>query len=673
MKRFSKAIAIITALIASSILIYSCGTAGLTSQGKDEYHKMKKLHSNKEYLAAIEIATNLVIETPEAKGPKKFIIKHFDTDINRAKQRLNNKPNDSKEAIKQFNMYCHLVKIYDNLNKIALPLTVKKDKWNTEIINYASKKIEARKTAYNILISEAKEFTNDKNYQKAVHNFRLAIKTYLPKEISKDEATKLAYTTLFEKANSLANIENIESAIAAFHFYESSEFFAQNETQASQRKLEMKKTISSLYVKKGVNLEKSSSVSEWEKAIKCYSESIKWNSENNNARENKSKCIAKITEHYYKTGTKLERRRKNKEAIKNYEIALKWTAEYKDCIYRMHNIIINEKISNINNSKKQYIAKVRKFKGKVKKVNTSINKSYNTVHALNRLTSSMSSLSSNLSNLSSALEPFNYVPVVGVVCKGAQFSVDNCNKGVAPVSSKLSSMQKPILSPMEHSLNNSKTATNKITICVNDHDKKMKHLDSSLKNVKTNIKEFGNDVSKYTSIEKDLDKIESILNKLNSSTNNIDKDLNNIYKPSNIIDNYEKYAVPAAKSVSKVSHTVNKIKPTVNGINKVLNKKIGYKRVSFTINKVLKGAGGIFKKPLNKIAKKALKPVLNKLGVKLPTIPGLREINQALDNIKRYYRSVDSSSKRLLKQSSELYYYSKNLDKYLRSIESPAI
>lgn len=673
MKKFSKALAIFTALIISSIFIYSCGTAGLTSQGKDEYHKMKKLHSNREYLAAIEIATNLVIETPEAKGPKKFILKHFDTDINRAKQRLNNTPNDSKEAIKQFNMYCHLVKIYANLTKIALPLTVKKKTWNTEIINYSTKKIKAKTTAYNILISEAKEFTNNKKYKNAVHNFRLAIKTYLPKEVTKDDATKLAYKTLFNKANNLANLANIESAIAAYHFYESAEYFTQDQTEAAQKKLEMKKTISSLYVKKGENLEKSTQVLEWEKAIKCYTESIKWNSDNNTAIDNKSKCITKITEHNYISGTKFERRKRNKEAIKNYEIALKWTEKYKDCIYRMHNIIISEKISNINNSKKQYIAKVKTFKHKVKKVNTSVSKSYNTVHALKRLTGSMASLSSNLSNLSSALEPFNYVPVVGIVCKGAQFSVNNCNKGVSPVSTKLSSMEKPILSPMESSLNIGKAATNKITICVNDHDKKMKHLDSSLKNVKTNIKNFGNNISKYTSIEKDLNKIESILNKLNSSTNNIDKDLNNIYKPSNIIDNYEKYAVPAAKSVSKVSRTVNKIKPTVNGINKVLNKKIGYKRVSFTINKVLKGAGGIFKKPLNKIAKKVLKPVLNKLGVKLPTIPGLREINHALDNIKRYYRSVDSSSKRLFKESKDLYYYSKNLDKYLRSLDTAKI
>lgn len=631
------------------LMFASCASSGVSSENKGEYKEMKRYHSKKEYLAALEIATKLIALEPEAQGPKKFIFKNFNRDMQVVMQELSNQPQTSKQAEKQYKMYSHLVNIYGHLSTINLPITDKKGKksFTTEIKDFKPQKEAARKLAYKLITDDANNYVAELKYAEAKASFKNAIENYLLTDQEKIEARKSVVSLLLKKAKELSLSKDVQNVIGAYHFYKTVLSFDHENQLAVTGAANMKKAIAVLYIAEGAAYERSKDVAAWEKAVVSYKRAFYWDKENMSAKDKEKKCVLRITVFYYNTANRAEKSKESTKAIENYRLALSWTTDYKDAMYRMYNLRISCQLDSCSKYAKISKKNCTPMFEQARKIKTSVDKSYNAISGIQKMVGSVESLEGNLEQLSSAIQPLGYVPFVGPVCKTVKYNVDRIHTKAERFSSKLSVMNTPVLIPLEKLLSSAKTQLAHNDVNNKQYKEALIQLAGMRKKLQPMLKNCGNNEKKYKEVETYVKDAFLALKGMGDVSVKATKNLIALYRVSNVIDNYEKYINPAASAVNKVESVLNKMKPTLKSINNILNKKIGYKSVSFSARKILNGIGGMtpdfIKKGLKKLAKKALNPALKKMGVRIPDIPYVNEATRLLDQSKLYYSKLSKS------------------------------
>jgi tetratricopeptide (TPR) repeat protein len=649
----------------------SCASSGVSKENKAEYKEMKRFQRKKEYLAALSLATKLTSLEPEARGPKKFIHEHFDENMQIAMRVLASKPQTSAQAEKQYRMYTSLVEIYDNLANVKLPIMQKKGKWSwtTEMKDYKGQKETARKLAYDMLTKDAHQFVATQKYKEAKAYFKNAIENYLLTNEEKIAARKEAVNAIMKKANQLSKSNNVDEAVNAYHFYKTALSFNHENQAAIQGAAKMKKRIAVLYIAEGAKLERTRDVKNWETAVTKYKRAFHWDNTNETAKTKEKKCVLRITGYYYNLGLRAEKGRKASVAVENYRLAMSWTPNYKDCMYRMYNVRISCQLDSCTKYSRLAKRNCAPMFAQARKIKTSVDKSYNTIHGIEDIVGSVSNLNENLEQLSGAIQPLGYIPVVGPAVKTVKYSIDRTHTKVDAFSKKLTIMDKPVLIPMESLLASAKKQLAQNDVYNQQYQTGLKQIPGLRSKIKTMLKNFGNNESEYKKVEAYVKDIAVSLRNMGNVSVKATKNLVTLYKVSNVIDNYERYIVPAAKAINKVQSVLNKMKPTLKSINDALNKKIGYKWVSASARQVLNGIDkavpGFIKSGLKKLAKKAVAPALKKMGVKIPDIPYVAQATQLLDRAKGYYEQVKSSVTNWTKCNKD---YEKNCRKLTTSI-----
>ena len=631
------------------LFISSCASSGVSSENKAEYKEMKHFQSSKQYLSALEIATRIAVEEPEAPGPKKFIHEHFDANMQITMQALANQPTTSGDAESQYAMYTKLVKIYANLSKMKLPLKQKKGKWSwtTPIKDYKDKKEETRLLAYKLLTNDAHNFIAQDNYQRAGAAFKKAIDNYLLNDPEKFAAREKAVKLLVEKANKQATSKDVKIAINAYHFYKTALSFDQFNKEATAGADGMKKTIATLYIAEGTSLEATNDIKNWVKAVDSYKNAYQWDKSNALAGSKKEKCVLRITDFYYTAGLKLEKAKKIDESIENYRLALQWTPNYKDCMCRMYSMKINCQLDSCT----KYAAISKKsctpMFTEAKKIKTSIDKSYNTISGIQNIVGTVEGLTENVGQLQSAVQPLSYLPVVGPVCKVVKLQLDKTHTKIESFSNKLSSLNKPVLLPLSKVLGSAKTELATNDASYKSYTTSLTSLNKMRTRIKPLLAKFGNNESKYLAVEKNLKAITATLKNMGNESTKATQNLKVLYKASNVIDNYEKYIKPASSAINKTKSVLDEFRPTLKSINSALDKEVGYKSVKVSIRKVLNGVNkytpGSIKSGLKKAATKVLNPLLKKAGIKIPDIPYVTEATRLMDQAQQSYKTITNS------------------------------
>lgn len=268
---------------------------------------------------------------------------------------------------------------------------------------------------------------------------------------------------------------------------------------------------------------------------------------------------------------------------------------------------------------------------KIKSASVSIDQAYAISNDVNGLTG-------KVNNTYNALSSFSNIPVIGAAVTALSTSLNMAKSQLNKANSGLANIKQPVIDPAFSNLNFAKTSS----IAFHSTIQKLKMDLFSAKNMlNTNPEKCGEISSKLSNINNALSKSENDLSEIEKLSASVSKVGGPINKVDSGIKNFSNAFNKADDAASEINDVLNK------RFKKTINLKVKKIKINISLKDVLTGGkvGKAFKKFVNKWVSKLTKPLIKKLNIKIPTVPGIDEFKTAVNN------SLDFT--KILRQKSE--------------------
>ena len=668
--------------ILLGFIVSGCSSfKGMFSKGQDDLKKAESCWDRGQQLEALVYGTNAAIIDPEFIQGKNFLKDRFDTAISNAEKRLAELKGqtNSSSAEEQYQIYNNLVKIYANLSKIKLPISHPKGKWSwtTEIRDYTKQLADARLMAFNSLMREGQEALDKKSITEAQQKYHNAISNYLQSNEQQDSTKKVVFNKFCSLGNSLSTTQNIEDAIIGHSAFKSALTFIKGDQQAQSGVEKMAKHISALYNNQGQKQEKKGTAEDYIAAVELYNKALEWDSTNTEAQNNLSATKEKLAELYYQKGLKAQDAKNSNElAISMFEEARKWIPNYKDCVQRIYNIKISDKLVLLAKNLDVTTAEFGKLQNRIGGVSSVVDKSVDVMDKVTYISDKTRSINETMKNTSTTLKVFNVIPTVGTATGMLARSVDLVQEPVGKVAHKFTMIEQPVITPTKNVVGKSK----EIVDNVKGKMETTANIISTTREYTLKLKECIAHVTEEANFKEAEQAIDEI-NKGLVNTNNALIDINNgfakIESGTKQIANLSGVVGKVADGIKDVNSVIGKIQPIVKELNQVLDKSftlnILVKKYTFSVKKILTGLPSEVKAIMGKFSELAMgvvKPVLKKFDIKIPSIPGLDHLSNELDKMKDTYNVLNSEVDKLKNTATEYANYQKHISNNITKLEN---
>nr|WP_320119830.1 hypothetical protein [uncultured Marinifilum sp.] len=636
--------------LAVCLFLNSCGSgSGMFSKGRDEFRIAKSEMSKGNALKALDHDFNAIIIDPEVKGFKKFMYTHFNSTIASTKSFLGQSENTTNiaQAEKRAETYKLLVSIYGKVQQVDLPFVDPKGKWEwtTNFVDYSAQANASVEYAFNLIMKQGKEDIDNARVKEAYEKLSKAYSKYCSSEKRSETATLITkYFTDFGKANQeTSDIPTLELAHKAWGYALK---FTPSLSEASVAKDKLEKKIAEIYYKDGLELLASSNVDNNIKSVDQFKLALKWNASHADAKNSIVVATEKIAEFYYASALKMEKSSKsNKDAIiALYRSSQKWIPDYKDSMYRIYSLNVGSELitlkKNLAETRKQYTA----LTGRLQNVSAAVDKSNEVMEMVTYVSDQTRSLNTKMKSVGSTLKAFNAIPIVGTASAVTSRSLAVAQKPIGGLVDKFNTIERPFIDPTKTAVGQVKltvdaikgmVATTKIVLAKSE--KTVATIDDCIKTLKK---------------ESDFKKVEGAVKEINKGLKGTSTQMRTL---NNSLTTFEKGAKalavmhsPAKKiksGVSKIKPTLDKASSVTHEMDKVLKKEFGFTgpisrhKYSMSLYKALTAGGKIAGK-IADLGMKAAKPIMKKMKISFPTVPGVNELKGKLDVVKKEYNSI---------------------------------
>ncbi|MBN2651134.1 MAG: hypothetical protein JXR63_02030 [Spirochaetales bacterium] len=634
----------VTLTLLIALFITSC----LSSPGWSAYKQAKDAQKRGDYASALFYASQSLVNDIEMPFILKMVNQDFDFMLKmvEAENQRFATPKTSAEAEKLAHNYKMLVGFYNNLKKLQLPIVDPKGKWSweTTIKDYSNEAEKYRNLAYDMLFNDGEALVRQGEIKSAEQKFKYAYNKYLLESEKSTEQKRIA-DSFCNWAKTLQQVSDINLLLKGIEAYNTALNFFPNYEKAIVGKSDLSRHISDIYVALGLEEENKGTIQGYEAALKNYETALKWNSNNSQAIAGKNAIPPKIAELYYQIGVANEAKGDDKSvgvAIDAFKNALKWIPNYKDSNFRLNRIFLNKEIIAFKRNLSEAQAEMSKAYTSLKSIEKSVGSAKRTADNLFFLTDTAIKLNSDMKSTATTLNVFRPIPKVGQITHVMANQIENVQKPLGVCVTKIQKVQKPYIDPVRNQINNinngvksaatsvdqantnlSKmiefTALIEVFMSKNPEAGAVKAVEENLKFINSNFSSIISSMKKGNSAFSSADQQLKFLNNSAGSINSFKKGIDNLY--------------PVIKDVSKIAREVES----------VLNKQIGFGGYTVSAREILNGINNLLSpivKGLEKALSVVLNPVLDKLNLKIPSIPAIPEVNNLLDGMENCYKSV---------------------------------
>lgn len=647
-----------------SVGIYGCGAgSGLFSEGKSEFRLAKEEFSKGNELKAIDHTFNAIIIDPEVNSFKKFIHENFDNVILKENNFIKSSENtsDIAQAERRVETFKLLVSIYSKIQKVQLPLSDSKGKfeWTTTFVDYSEQEKASIIYAFNLLMKSGKDDIAASRVKEAYEKFIKAYDRYCAAENKSEMANKITdYFTSFASENQKSNhIEKLELAYMAWGYALK---FTPSLSQANQERNNIANKIADLYHNEGLELLSSKNIDDNIRSVDQFNLALKWNANHVEAQNSIKKATEKIAEYYYASALKLEKKSKSEKdkIIALYRDALKWIPDYKDAMYRIYSLQVGSELitlkNNLAETRKQYNA----LTARIETISGAVDKSYEVMEMVTYVSDHARNLNTKMKNVESTLKALTPIPVVGTVSGVTSRSLSIAQRPVGGLVEKFDAIERPFITPTKAAVEKVKTVVDGVKGMVASTKDVLEKSEKTVANI--------DDCIKTLKKEDDFRKVEGAIKEVNKGLSGTADQMRSL---NNSLTSFEKGAKALAvmhSPVSSIKNGFNKIKPTLDKasdvtheMDKVLKKEFGFtgpitgKKYTMSLHKALTTGGEIASK-IADLGMKAAKPVMDKMKISFPTIPGVDELKGKLDVVKNEYNNIQMQTEKI-KESYDKY------------------
>jgi len=645
-------------ILAVSIFITSCGvTSSLFSKGRSEFNLANEEMNKGNALKGLDHAFNAIIIDPDVKAFKKFMYTNFNTTLAKTKSYIGNSENTESIAVaeKRVETYNLLETVYGKLKQVELPFVDPKGKWEwtTEFVDYSVQSKASVEYAFNLIMKKGKEDIDRSLIKDSYEKLRKAYSKYCSSDIRIETAKKIStYYTEFASSNQTSS--DIATLVLAHEAWGYALKFTPSLAQAINAKDKVAKKIAELYYKKGSELLTSKDVNKNIQSVDQFKLAVKWNANHNDARKSIDKAKEKIAEFYYASAIKLEKSSKKEKdkIIAFYRSAQKWIPDYKDSMYRIYSLNVGSElitlIKNLAETRKQYTA----LTNRIGTISASVDKGYEVMEVVTYISSQTKSLNTKMKNVGSTLKALNTIPVVGTVSGFTSKSLSIAQKPVGGLVEKFNAIDRPFITPTKSAVGQVKNTVDAIKGMVATTKIVLEKSEATVKGI--------DDCIKTLKLESDFKKVEGAIKEINKGLKGTSNQMRNL---NNSLTSFEKGAKALAvlhspaqkvkKGMKKIKPTLDKVSKVTGQMDKVLKKEFDFKLTKMSLHKALT-AGGYIAGKIAEIGMKAAEPIMKKLKISLPKIPGVDELKGKLDVVKNEYNNIKNETAKI-KESYQKY------------------
>lgn len=332
-----------------------------------------------------------------------------------------------------------------------------------------------------------------------------------------------------------------------------------------------------------------------------------------------------------------------------YEKAQAWVAGYKDTDTRIFNVLISVELEDLSKNIGVSRTEIGKLRNRFGAVSDSIGTTIGFLQTYIDLTENINKTNKSMKTTAMVLRPLAAIPYIGSILSSSGTMIEQTRKYVIEKpAAKLKQIQTSTVDPMKAKLEKFKGVIDKIIDQFNEVDGTLDYTDKFVLQIRNCVERKG-DKAIFDTVEGNAKKINVEYVKLNKAlidTNNNVEGVANTMSGMLSMKGTLKQVQNGMKSFDPV---VNEVSKVTNEIEKVLNKKITINylidKFTFTVMDILNGIDSVIGKVQDMLmneAKKLLNPLLNQLGVQFPEIPGLDELQQQVDDLKKYYDEVEA-------------------------------
>lgn len=639
-------------VVVCSIIIIgnSCSfTKSMMSKGRPSYDLAQQELSKGHYIRAIRFAADAVDIDPKIPRFQEFIYINFPEMENRTNNFIESTKNTTNiaDAEKRYEVFSELVEMYKVLERLNFPLEDKKNgEWSftTNIKDYSKDVEDSRQYAYELIMKVGADDVAEEKLKDAHSKFKKAYGTYVDSN-NKEKSAKDITTSFLKHCNKYKKSGNIEKLITVHEAYNYILYYSPFMKEASDGANLMKITISDIYFSQGTKLFASKSIDKRIKAIDSFKNSIKWNRANKKADEALKMSKEKLAEYYYSKALTMSKIAKSdrSKVIELFREAQKWVTDYKDSMYRIYSIKVNSELKTL----KYNLARTRKEYNRLSKrivpISNNVNKCQEALNSITVLSDNIRNLDSKMKEMTFTLTSLKPIPKVGTVAGFMSKVVKKAKSPVHKMVLKFNKVEKPVVKPVKLAVGKIKIATDRIKGI-------MASTGTVLSVTETTVGEIDKCIMNLK-LEEEFKRVEVAIKEMNKGVKGTADELTRV---NNSMDSFRGIISQVArysKLVNAINNAVNKTKPAIDKIggiagkiNGVLQKEIGPMKVS--VHKVLTTASVVMK-PLMKVVDALLSPLLNKLKIDIPKIPGMDQLHATLDQVKQKYSKIKAEADKI--------------------------
>ncbi len=687
-------------VIAAIIALAACSTVG---QGNLD--AARDALKNNQPATALAAASRAILENPKFDAAKTFIRDNFETANQSALAYLAQTEQSAApvDLEKRYLIYSDLKAFYDNLQKIGLPIAadakffglIKSWEWTTQIIDYSSQKEAARaagregtyaagvaaitsgdldsanglmsKVVGLFAVKDSEEQKEDyrkisENFQvwadgfqssnepdsllKALDAYALALKYNSANGAASDGQAVMkshlsdVYLTQGLNQERMGGIDSLKNAIASF---KNALKYNGDNTEAADGIPRAQNTIAELLCDEGAALERSGRIDDMIAAHGKYKEALEWNEASQRAQAAFAAVTERIAEYYYQDGVRLGADFKNADsvdkAVAAFTEAEKWIPNYKDATVRSRRLYVSREVLILEAKLGQTQGEFDRTQARVNALSAMVNKANTGMDDLNFVADKVVQLDQQMLVLSKTASALGGIPIVGSVITVAGTAMGYVHKPVKAVSAKIGKLRAPVITPAREAIAKVKAGVDKVVSTMDSIRSNLDYVRKILIKLDACLLKVDN-AAVIKEVEADVKEINKIMDKLNKGLDTVNDVQDKSEATLKAIAESVSVVSSVKSGIEKVMKPLDKIKGITDEVYDVLKKKIKIPFVgSFTVEQAISSTTGVVKKAAEAI----LNPVLKKLNIDFPSIPGIDKFEQIIDQVEGYYQDVKSA------------------------------
>ncbi len=622
------------------------------------------------------------------------------------------------ELAARFVMYGQLVSFYENLERIGMPIVADKRlfglikgwEWSTRIVDHRGDLEDARNAAREGFFNAGVARIQEGEIESAESLMRAVITRFAVEGSEEQQQDRQRIVTAFiDFAAMQHGLRDAQRLLQGFHAYEAAlRFEPGNATAEAGRQAlslelsdvylamaleqERRNTIdsvteavrlfeeslvfnpanqdahdgiprartrlASLYTDQGQQLERSGRIPDMIAAHESYEQALQWDGQYNRAVVAEQGVRQRIAEAYYQEGVRVSGNRSDLAAIDAgiaaFTAAQEWVFDYRDADLFVQRLIVSKELIAMGEVLGPIRTRFDQSSQRVTTLSRAVNNAYRGIADLNNIVERIDQLEGQLSAIGTASRAMASIPKVGAVFSVVGTSVRQVHTPVEAVNDKASMLQDPVLEPALAAMTTAKERMDTIVAAMSDVERSLTSANRMITSLNACVDRV-TDVGALMQVQSDIRELQTAIGDLQSGLDRINTLEQELASALQTLSQGVSTISTVSRGVEAVMRPLDQISSVTDSITRALQQEFSIPRPlpgagTYSVEYALASTTGAIAAAADRI----IDPILRRLNIQVPQIPGIADLEQLLDAVEGYYADIRAAAAALERAEAEI-------------------